>query len=46
MAKTNQDPEEFARHSNTMRGMTDWQRWAISIVAIVVLIAAIAYVWG
>lgn len=44
MAHRQQTPEDpYARDSFSFRGMKKWQLWAITIVAVAVVIAVILY---
>lgn len=47
MADTRNAPDDtYARRSFSMRRMKDWQLWAITAVAIAVIVAAILYGYG
>ena len=37
------DPEKYSRESFSLRGMRGWQRWGITLVAVVVVVVAIGY---
>lgn len=43
MDDLNRDPDQFTRNSFTLRGMTRWQAWAITICAVVILAALLMY---
>lgn len=37
------DPEKYARESFSFRSMKRWQLWGITLAAIVVVVALVAY---
>lgn len=44
MAHRQQSPEDpYARDSFSFRGMTKWQIWAITFVAVAVVVVLVAY---
>jgi hypothetical protein len=44
--KNPQQDDRYARNSFGMRGMTRWQRWGITIAAVVVLVLLLSYMAG
>jgi hypothetical protein len=43
MAQPQRDIDPYARDSFSMRGMTRWQAWSISIVAAVIVVLLLAW---
>lgn len=43
MATQHYPEDTYAKGSFTLRGMRRWQAWSISVVAILLVIAALAY---
>jgi hypothetical protein len=41
--KRNLDQDDYARDSYSMRGMAGWQRWGITAVVVILIVAFLYY---